>query len=59
MVCCSETQMACEYATIEGGCSLRACAKLLFTAGGLPIERTKQQYITLPQIEEDGGADNG
>ena len=51
--------MACEYATIEGGCSLRACVKLLFTAGGLPIERPKQKFVELPQIEMDGGADNG
>ena len=41
MVYCSEMQMACEYANIGGGCSLRACAKMLFTPGGWVIEKPK------------------
>jgi len=52
MTYCSKMQQACEYATIEGDCSLRACAKLLFTPGGWPVDRPK--FVAPPTTGKDG-----
>jgi len=45
MTYCNEKGMACEWASIDGACSVSACRKTLFTPGGWPIQIEQLEFV--------------
>lgn len=53
MTYCNEKQMPCEWAQIGGRCSVSACRKMLFTAGGWPVPTKQPEFVKLPMTNAD------
>lgn len=53
MTYCNEKQMPCEWAQIGGGCSVSACLKVLFTAGGWPMPTKPPEFVKPPMTNAD------
>lgn len=53
MTYCNEKQMPCEWAQIGGGCSVSACRKVLFTAGGWPMPTKEPEFVKPPMTNAD------
>ena len=53
MTYCNEKQMPCEWAQIDGSCSVSACRKVLLTPGGWPTPTKQPEFVKPPMTNAD------